>query len=286
MPTPEPEPEQPAAEAALEAPPAQKALSKRSLAAEVAMLSGPLATVVLQPEGERDAAVLANGDAAEPAAVAEQTPTAAGSADAAVAVPMQKKGAAAAANTGAAAAGVAPEAVAAAVDPLQALKKELLAVLDWVPFDAFHRVRGSPERREQLRGVVLAAHTSKVRAWQQWMPGLMQVRVQGAHSECRLPPLSAGCSLRVRAAHSAVVYLQAAAVQTSPPLRLLAAPLRCVRQSASAGQVVASDLQVLAAAVLVLEGMLTEDRWKPHWRLWRMPAPHPSIAGERPPCPA
>lgn len=197
VPTPEPEPEQPAAEAALEAPPAQKALSKRSLAAEVAMLSGPSAAVVPQPEGGRDAAVLANGDAAEPGAVAEQASTAAGSANAAGVVPMQEDGAAAAANTAAAAAAAAPEAVAAVVDPLQALKEELLAVLDWVPFDAFHRVRGSPERREQLRGVVLAAQTSKV----------------------------------------------------------------------------------LAAAVLVLEGMLTEERWKPHWRLWRMPAPHPSIAG-------
>ncbi len=161
VPTPEPEPEQPAAEAALEAPPAQKALSKRSLAAEVAMLSGPPAAVVPQPEGGRDAAVLANGDAAEPGAVAEQASTAAGSADAVGVVPMQEDGAAAAANTGAAAA-AAPEAVAAVVDPLQALKEELLAVLDWVPFDAFHRVRGSPERREQLRGVVLAAQTSKV----------------------------------------------------------------------------------------------------------------------------
>ena len=158
MPTPEPEPEQPAAEAALEAPPAQKALSKRSLAAEVAMLSGPLAAVVPQPRGGGDTAVLANGDITEPGDAAEQTSTAAGSADAAVAVPMQEDGAAAA-----------PEAVVAAVDPLQALKEELLAVLDWVPFDAFHRVRGSPERREQLRGVVLAAPTSKVGAWQQWM---------------------------------------------------------------------------------------------------------------------
>ena len=208
VPTPEPEPEKPAAEAAAEAPaPAQKALSKRSLAAEVAMLSGPPAAVVPQLEGDRDAAALANNDAAEPGAAAEQTSTAAGSADAAVAVPMpmQEDGAAAAAATTAAA----PEAVAAAVDPLQALKEELLAVLDWVPFDAFHSVRGSPERREQLRGVVLAAHTSKVRAWQQWGPCLMQVGLQAAHSESRLPTLSAKQPPRCASSASCCWFRQA-----------------------------------------------------------------------------
>ena len=98
-----------------------------------------------------------------------------------------------------------------------------------------------------------------------------------ANPPCLMP-------LRAQTAHSAVLicilYLQAL-LRSKFPLRLLAAPLRCVRQSASVGQRVASDLQVLAAAVLMLEGMVTEDRWKPHWRLCRMPAPHPSIAGVR-----